>query len=249
MDSFFVHEEIVARKFVVEARNELARRIVALDPEKTMPRVSWSPFVLWVDDDAWWPRGSVARAFEIMLSNPDISVLCGYFCKRDTFAPPVALSESGVSPKLQASPAEPFKILLCGFHWVMMRREVLEVVGDDPFSLLEEALYPVDSGIPFYAEDFSFCRRVIEAGLQIYCATDIPIAHVEPIQGYVFYPNVQRFTMRDFWPERDTTGTTDLSEDRTYGEDVEACFSRRIKAIEADAALLEQKDRESDSAA
>ena len=218
MDGFPIWEEIVARKPVVEARNELARRIRGLK----LPMDA--RFVLWTDDDAWWPPGSVARAVEILSDDAEIAMLCGYFGARRAMSRPLVYG-SGEYPKLQSpGPSEPVAILYCSFHWVMMRREVLEAVGDDPFNLSERHdLLP---------EDYSFCERVADASLKVFCATDVYVVHVEATDGAAYLPRLRQFRMRDFWPDLsrnvehlDTEGAI-----RSYGAETDERWDR-VRAL------------------
>ena len=104
---------------------------------------------------------------------------------------PVAYGPSGY-PELQLpGPSEPVEIRYCGFHWVIMRREVLEAVGDHPFNLSE--------GNGLMPEDYSFCERVSNAKLRIFCATDLFVAHVEATDGAAYLPRLGQLRMRDFW--------------------------------------------------
>jgi hypothetical protein len=214
MDGFPVHEEIVARKPVVEARNELARRVRSL---------SEFPFVLWVDDDAWWPPGWVTRAVEIMSERKEIAILFGLYGGRGPFAVSVALGKKG-HPKLQLpGPSQPVEVLVCGFHWVLMRREVLDAVGDDPFSLSDR------NG--FYPEDFSFCERVVGAKLRMFCAPDLYIAHVEPESGHAFIPGVRALKMTDLWLDMSTNPECESFSfvSRSYGKDIDERNLRHAK--------------------
>jgi len=62
----------VFRKDVVTARNELAKQVREIDAEK----LPFEPrYVLWVDDDAWWPWGSVDQAVSILETNADVSTV------------------------------------------------------------------------------------------------------------------------------------------------------------------------------
>jgi hypothetical protein len=210
MDGFPIWEEIVARKPVVEARNELARRIRGLK----LPMDA--RFVLWTDDDAWWPPGAVGRAVEIMSKNSEIAVLFGWFSVRDAFQPPGAFGLNGRPKCGLPGPSEPVEALVCGFHWVMMRREVLEAVGDDPFNLSLKN--------PFWPEDYSFCERVADANLKMFCATDILVAHVDAEDGTAYLPNMRELKMRDLWLDTsiEITATTSHADERAHDDDYRA---------------------------
>jgi hypothetical protein len=173
MDGFAKEEIIVVGKPVVAARNELAARA----------RASTNDFILWVDDDASWARGSIARAVDLLHSRRGIDILCGYFSARIAFAPPVATQFDG----RQALPASiPVEVRWHGFHWVAMHRYVLDRVGSNPFDLHRDC-----------AEDYSFCNRAFRAGLKMFCATDILVANFEESAGIAFLPNRPAIEMRD----------------------------------------------------
>jgi hypothetical protein len=60
------------RKPIVEARNTLVKEARELDPNT----LDFEPrYVLWVDDDAYWPSGCVSRGVGILEANPDVACL------------------------------------------------------------------------------------------------------------------------------------------------------------------------------
>jgi hypothetical protein len=80
MDGFIGPVLTVVGKPVDEARNELAvhtRLLVSLARKAGAD----AEMVLWVDDDAWWPAGTVARLADDLARFPE-SVVMGSFCRR-----------------------------------------------------------------------------------------------------------------------------------------------------------------------
>jgi GT2 family glycosyltransferase len=186
MDGFPFRFELVAGLGVVEARNELARRIVS----QRRPTARKYPFVLWADDDSYWWPGSVRRAVEIMARDKEIAALCGYFSPRGPFIRAMAFRAEGgdVLPAPLGITEWPRRIDMCGFHWVMMRRECLEAVGDAPFRLPPSVIM---------REDHAFCDRMARCGMKLFCAADIVIAHVESAAGLAYVPNSPAILVRD----------------------------------------------------
>lgn len=151
---------------VVDARNSLAARALALAPR--------AEFVLWTDDDAWWPAGTIARMIEHLDERSAIDVLAGYFGGRDHFSPAFAWTTwndpaSIVDPGRTCAPRSLVAIEQCGFHFVLMRTSVLERVGAQPFALLSDE----------WTEDFCFIARCRATGVRTYVDTGAHITHVD----------------------------------------------------------------------
>lgn len=182
LDGFRCAFLCIARKPVDQARNELAKMALAVASKP--PCTDGEALALWVDDDAWWPRGTVARMVSMMRSRPEVDILTGYTTARLPYAVgtirpygsdhPVALSE------LDAD-----KDGLCrvesgvGFHFLLHRLAVLEKVGANPFT--------VPQGF-CGAEDHAFCARASDAGLSIYLDFHAPVAHIDVETGLAFLP-------------------------------------------------------------
>jgi hypothetical protein len=156
------------RKPVVEARNDLARQVRELDALPFDPR-----YVLWVDDDAWWPAGSVQSAVDTLEATPAIDVLAGMFSQRKAGAPAASYVEANFAP------GKLVRVAGCGFHWVLMRRDLLQRVGSAPFTPEDD-----DNG-----EDVSFCIRATKAGAAVVADTSLTIGHVNAKTGMVYFPN------------------------------------------------------------
>jgi hypothetical protein len=121
------------RKPVVEARNQLAKEARELDPHS----LDFDPkYVLWVDDDAFWPSGHVDRAVRILEDHPDFDMVSGLFCKREPYVGPAAFTTERlqVGPSLmwrayaplKYAPGELTPLMLGGGHWFIIRRTMLQ---------------------------------------------------------------------------------------------------------------------------
>jgi hypothetical protein len=246
MDGFPFRIELVAGLGVVGARNELARRIVS----QRTPTARKYPFVLWADDDSYWWPGSVRRAVEIMAADKEIAALCGYFSPRGPNIRPMAFRADGgsVLPAPPGIAERPRSIDMCGFHWVMMRRECLEAVGDAPFTLPPRGII---------REDHAFCDRMARCGMKLFCATDIVIAHVESATGRAYVPNLPTILVKDLPYCANLVAKVERVPRRSYGSqeidrrtealraraDLDRAFFRLAKEM-GSVAFLEQKERE-----
>jgi len=185
---------------VVETRNRLAKEARELDPNY----LDFDPkYVLWVDDDAWWPRGHVDRAVRILEDNPDVSMVSGLFCRREAYAPPTAvvMKRIQVGPSvfmrpycpLSYEPGELTQLRLGGGHWFIIRRDMLEKVGDAPFNRLTfKEAFPSDRTAGTDAlmpEDYSFYTRVNKAGGKIVTERSLLVGHVDVAKGVCYSPN------------------------------------------------------------
>jgi hypothetical protein len=80
------------RKPVVEARNQLAKEVRELDANS----LDFDPrYILWADDDCWFPPGHVDKAVGILEANPDVSMVVGAYCGRIAYLPPLAIVTDG----------------------------------------------------------------------------------------------------------------------------------------------------------
>jgi hypothetical protein len=184
------------RKPVVEARNQLAKEARELDPNS----LDFDPkYVLWVDDDAWWPSGHVDRAVSILEANPDVDMLSGLFCARQSNARPVAATAEDVQKgqchyfPLKYECGELVPLIAGGAHWFIVRRAMLQTVGDAPFNRLtyKEAFPSYRAGQnPQMTEDVSFYARVNNAGGKIVIERSLLVAHIEAKTGKAYYPNL-----------------------------------------------------------
>jgi hypothetical protein len=189
--------KVAFRKPVVEARNQLAKEARELNAE----HLNFDPkYVLWVDDDAWWPYGTVDRAVRILEENPDVSVVSGLFCAREGYAKAVAgkavpfhgLTVWDVYAPLSHEVGELLPLDLCGGHWFIIRRDVLKAMGDDPFDRL-----PIEVVLPSHpktgalaAEDLSFFRRLRTAGYKIVTERTLRVGHVDVQNGLCYFPDI-----------------------------------------------------------
>lgn len=188
MDGFSYVYMPCPRKPVAEARNLLAQS-AKLVPDK-------SPFIpadgfwcLWVDDDAFWRPGTLRRAFESITSS-GVDVLAGYFCARGENAPPAALYLDETAPRIgeQYEHGDIVGVDRIGFHFVLHRLELLEKLGDDPFTPnLKD--YPDGGG-----EDYAFCDRVRAIGGTIAFDSAALVAHVDD-DGKAYLPYDTAYTI------------------------------------------------------
>lgn len=227
----------VARRPVVEARNELAQGIAEVAKQTGLD------LVLWVDDDAWWPRDTLARMLRIM-ETTDVDMLAPLstdrrpFCSPAQFrffdGKPAAILPRGVrsTERARFTPGELVDIDATSFHFVLMRIALLERLGPQPFNV-------PDTGI--FGEDMQFCFRAKRAGARLACDTGSIVAHVEADNGLAFIPISRpgRIIGNAFVPIPDErTDEAILEEwelkniraDRRYGADVDAILMRTYKA-------------------
>lgn len=185
---------IAQREPVDKARNMLAAtatRIATEDPLHIGPA---GYLALWIDDDVWWPAGTISAMLRAMQCDTTIDLLCAHFCVRYPSMSP-ALAPKGLKALIETQnankegfylvradaigwkPGELNEIEGCGFHFVMHRLSALERLGAEPFAVLDEL-----------AEDESFCKRANAAGLRMLCHTGLNVAHIDVKSGLAFVP-------------------------------------------------------------
>ncbi len=207
---------MVARRPVVEARNQLARlALEAIDanPLSFVPR-EW--YVLWVDDDAWWQPGTVEALMNGMHQDRTADIVFAMFGARTPYAPPFAYrdasdSESYLRLGIDYQFGQVVPIETAGFHFVLMRASALQKVGPDPFTLRAD-----------HGEDYEFCSRAREAGLSLKAATGVPIVHLDPRDGTAYMPGMPAMMMdgnilKALTTQHATASGTNKAETRDYG--------------------------------
>jgi len=168
----------IARKGVVEARNDLAARALQISEQANfIPRLGW--YALWIDDDAFWRPGAIARLLEA-LQTPGVDIAAGWFTGRSAYANPKAFYRDGTwpTPGKDCKDGDLVEIERAGFHFVMHRMSVLEKVGEKPFT---------PEGTRQEGEDMAFCERARAAGLRLWVHTGVPVAHVDD-DGTAYVP-------------------------------------------------------------
>jgi hypothetical protein len=174
----------VTGKPVDEARNELAKRVLSLEP---LPE-----FVVWIDADAWWLPGAVERLIEPLRHVPSLAMVAGYFCRRTPNAPAVANVRAGDASSAvvlgrDCGENDVRMIAECGMHACAVRVSALRALGAHPFA------------VSMVGEDLAFCKRLRDQGFAIGCAAGITFAHVEAA-GIAFVPNSGPLTIADGRP-------------------------------------------------
>ncbi|HEY1882379.1 MAG TPA: hypothetical protein VGG51_05000 [Candidatus Cybelea sp.] len=187
---------------VVGARNQLAREARELDATA----LDFDPqYVLWVDDDAWWPVGRVDRAVKALEENEWVTMVAGVYSKREPYSDAVAVTmetkTDGAGGKLYGyyfplkyAPGELTKLRFTGAHWFLVRRDFLNLMGDEPFkrrTAFRETLAGDKVADPntLASEDISFCVRLREAGGTIVTECSLLIGHVDVTTGKVYFVN------------------------------------------------------------
>lgn len=188
----------VSRKPVEEARNQLAAAALHIAEQDPLNVASANYTCLWVDDDAWWPAGTIASMLRTMHERPEIDVLCANYSLRRPNSTPVAVPKGladRINTQLISYGHEGLFAIRCdpghflngdrikeigggaGMHFVAHYVSVLQKVGPDPFNLGDNP-----------AEDMAFYQKIYAAGLRVFCDTQLPVAHIEAENGVAFLP-------------------------------------------------------------
>lgn len=156
------------------ARNRLAARARAV--------LHAHDLVLWVDADAWWPKGTFTHIATRMRRLKERDLLASFHCARRAYAPvngsmigPDGAPALPAIPIIRAAPDWLLPVTFAGSHFYAHRPALLAILDHTPFSLL-----PVSAG-----EDGAFCRRVILGGGTIYIDGRLAVFHVENGVGFL----------------------------------------------------------------
>jgi hypothetical protein len=157
---------------VVTARNLLAK----------WARESDEPYVLWLDDDTWFTREHVDTALGILEDNTGIDAVTAMASFRHAYSKSCTtrVDRTAIAP-IALEPGELAPVFYTGFHFIMMRRTLLERLGPNPVDLIydETRIWP---------EDSSFCLRVKKIGGKIVTEKSLVVGHVESEDGLVYFP-------------------------------------------------------------
>ena len=147
-----------------------------------------TPYVLWIDDDNIVPPELIKRWVSEFDANPQMDILCGWcWIQRGvTWAPSVGVFKDPepictwftLQDIFQGGPEiRRVDNLASGFPCVMMRREVLEVLGPTAFRRI-----PCDKNdTGLVGEDFSFMWRAKEKGFRCYLDPMGKVGHLKLI--------------------------------------------------------------------
>lgn len=186
------HELFTAYRLpVVTARNLLAKWACEVERE----RMTFEPnYVLWLDDDVWFTKEHVETAMRILRKNATVDAVTSLGANRCAYSDSNAIMpndyQRSIAP-LSLSPGELATVGYCGFHFVMMRRHLLERLGDKPFDRLPATNWweaPLTDIPGRMAEDFSFCHRVRKMGGRIVTERSLITGHVEVADGLMYFP-------------------------------------------------------------
>ncbi len=154
---------------------------------KEMYRDSRFSYVLWVDDDCWWPCGTIATLVSA-LEGGTHAALSGACCWRAPYAPILGFSgidfpfkplgyENGKVSQNYA-PDEIIPAAGLALHAILHRASLLSELPDAPFTVgFRET------------EETSFARRLQEAGKTVAVCMAARFGHVESTTGVAFMPN------------------------------------------------------------
>jgi len=159
---------IMASASVVENLNQIIRQLRLQD--------EW----VWIlGDDHVWPQDTLMRLLDTMDQNDDIDVLVPLVVKRNPPWHLVLFHEAGVYddglPRWkpygwdEVPETGTFEIDAAGSAGMLVRREVLETMGDPWFQ---------SSGGIVLNEDVMFCRKAREHGYNVYATADVTMGHL-----------------------------------------------------------------------
>ncbi len=229
----------VVGKPVVEARNELCEQILR-DRESGALDADHEWFVLWVDDDAWWPRGAVKDILDLAIKHADIDLIAGLYSARVANLGPILefnelLRDSDY--RACAHGCDLLRIISCGGHFRIHRLSLLDKLGPKPFSIEKDGQY----------EDHIFCARIRAIGGELAVAQRVKVAHVDTDTGLAYLPfePVQRITKGKIAPAEDApaSGIFPVPVPRVYGRDIETAVTREFQTAEAIRLHLEKLRR------
>lgn len=198
---------------IIEARNLLVK--IVKNAHKHAPIAAENFWALWLDDDCWFPAGTVTKMLAIMSKHKEIDMLVGHYGPR----------QAGCMPHLHRLPGKRerktahgkiVELEKGGLHIALHRIELLDRLPSAPFSPL-----PPDH----IGEDFAFCKRIRDAGGRIFTPLDLPIGHVDHRDGLVYFPGCAPAQLVDMNTFVFTEKPALAIEERSYGAQLDRWFS------------------------
>lgn len=224
-------------KPVREARNVLAQRVLDLELPGDTP-------IFWIDDDAWWPPGTL----EGMVARlPAESVIFGLHTVRGPWNQPSAMrvdqlawcetmelrekgglwicrgplrDEGKVVPVLAASTHFLVHRARLLRDWDRRFRESGHAKTSGPFTThpaVDQKFHGIfENVVGELTEDASFCLNMLNAHITMLVDTTAPVAHIEADSGAAFLPlrGPMRVSENSLVPLQ---GSIDAGKDRSYG--------------------------------
>ncbi len=185
---------------VIDARNELTRRIQALSPRPE--------FTIWMDSDAWFELGTGSRMIADLQEKDPRTLIAAAACEKAESFPALAWRTSHAESQLTQRDLlkdDLIQIGRVGAHLLAHRTDLFDHLPANPWSLFGSELMSITNPqdavahlIRCYrdldtAEDVSFCRRVIGAGGSIFVDPRIDALHVVGEFGFKPFSKVLQF--------------------------------------------------------
>ncbi len=208
---------MVHRLPVDAARNHLAKIAIATADDISLFPSESDPYVLWIDSDAFFIKGTLPLMLHTMEANPSIDLLAALFGPRAADRGATAFrdrsdKESYLRPGINFQRGDLIDVDHVGMHFVLHRVSLLRALGPDPFG-------DPSSG---EADDAAVCGRIRHGQGRITVATGIPVFHVDQRNGAAYTPGVPACVVESDTISTEATATELPPERRTYGPRVDA---------------------------
>jgi hypothetical protein len=201
----------VFRKDVVTARNELAKAAREIDAEAL---ASDPKYCFLTDDDHWWPAGHISRCVGILETNLDVDMVAGIYSLRQVGVLPCLYTFDPVAPdeftmleykngeldqprvidraygSSDSADGELTTLAFAEPGWCVVRRDLFERLGPEPFNRIPFAEFGMGSGREFLSDAESFCVRVNRAGGKIVTERSLIVGHVDIDNGLMYLPYI-----------------------------------------------------------
>jgi hypothetical protein len=236
MDGFTVTLLTEVGRPVRDARNALVRRVA----ERGMP--GDTP-VFWIDDDAWWPAGTIAAVARRLADVPVVfslhtvrfpwSLPSGMRLDQQEWCERIELRAGGLmicrGPLRDEGKLVP--VLAASTHFYAHRARLLDewdrpfreagyAKNAEPFTthpaVVQKLAGAFEGVVDELTEDASFCLNMLNAGVAMSVDTTVRVAHVEAASGAAFIPLREAMRVREnsLVPLEGTVGP---GQDRSYG--------------------------------
>lgn len=152
--------EVLTGSLIYDARNRLCEKAVK----------GGYDYILWLDSDLIFPSDTLVNLFDAIKGKDFVSGI--YYRRKPNYNPCLYKTlrmglDGATSEDFDEIPDGEFEIEGCGFGMVLMKTEILKVIGNGAFS-------PIRG----FGEDLSFCLKARREGYTLYATSKVKCGHI-----------------------------------------------------------------------
>lgn len=165
---------IVKNQPVADARNIIADVAVQ----------QGAKYLFFLGDDTIPPPHALKQLIYRMEQNPDIGVCGGVYCSKSTPPAPLVFRGNGIGSYWDWKVGEFFQVTGIGMDCTLIRVSILSKLEKPWFVTVDkDSFLDAENKAETWTEDLFFCKRVTDAGFNIFCDTGVVCDHIDIFTG------------------------------------------------------------------